>query len=82
MYPRCCRINFGFYSSTLVDKEPILYNHIIQPILYKQYYINEFLFKVRTHFLYAIKTYNSYSFSKPVSIINVATWAALSGSIG
>ena len=21
MYPRCCRINFGFYSSTLVDKE-------------------------------------------------------------
>ena len=22
MYPRCCRINFGFYSSTLVDKEP------------------------------------------------------------
>ena len=57
-------------------------SNIIQPILYKQYYINEFLFKVRTHFLYAIKTYNSYSFSKPVSIINVATWAALSGSIG
>lgn len=22
MYPRCCLINFGFYSSTLVDKEP------------------------------------------------------------
>ena len=22
MYPRCCRINLGFYSSTLVDKEP------------------------------------------------------------
>ena len=22
MYPRCCRINFGFYSSTIVDKEP------------------------------------------------------------
>ncbi len=22
MYPRCCRINFGFYSSTPVDKEP------------------------------------------------------------
>ena len=22
MHPRCCRINFGFYSSTLVDKEP------------------------------------------------------------
>ena len=24
MYPRCCRINFGFYSSTPVDKEPKL----------------------------------------------------------
>ena len=25
MYPRCCRINFGFYSSTLVDKEPFYF---------------------------------------------------------
>ena len=30
MYPRCCRINFGFYSSTLVDKEP--YNEEIENI--------------------------------------------------
>ncbi|WP_455257471.1 hypothetical protein, partial [Peptoniphilus asaccharolyticus] len=36
MYPRCCRINFGFYSSTLVDKEPILRQSVEVLLFYSQ----------------------------------------------
>ena len=47
MYPRCCRINFGFYSSTLVDKEP----KILSLLKYLLYFYNDFLSLLVSFFL-------------------------------